>query len=408
VDFTDLSLPLPFGTKIHELKGNVVGISSAKGARAQVKLAGRVDDYGTARIDGELNTADPTAFLDIGVVFKNVEMTNLTPYSGKFAGRKIDSGKLSVDLQYKIDNQQLAGDNQIVVDRLSLGEKVKSPDAVNLPLDLALALLKDASGVIELGLPVKGSLDSPEFSFGGLIGKAIVNLLTKIVTSPFRALAALIPGGDEEKFKSIAFEPGRANIPPPEKEKLVNLAAAMQKRPQLKLVVQGGYHAENDGERLRRHAVRRKLAERLAEEKTGAAGEAEMPVDFSGSETTRALEALYAERFGAEALKSVKEEIKAAAGQSLEKGGQAPAEDPGQLAKRLFGQLAEVEPLPETALVQLADQRAQAIVADLQGSLPAERLGVTPSKASGKSASPEASLTLEALPEKKNADKEQT
>jgi hypothetical protein len=166
VDFADLSLITPFGTKIHELKGNVAGVSSAKNARAQVKLDGRVDEYGTARVDGELNTSDPKAFTDIGLAFRNVEMSRLTPYSGKFAGRKIDSGKLTVDLKYKIDKSRLAGDNQIVVERLKLGAKVESPDAVDLPLDFAIALMEDSNGVIDLGLPVSGNLDSPEFSFG--------------------------------------------------------------------------------------------------------------------------------------------------------------------------------------------------------------------------------------------------
>ena len=99
-----------------------------------------------------------------------------------------------MDLKYKINKSQLAGDNKLVVERLTLGEKVKSPEAVDLPLDLAIALLEDSNGVIDLGLPVSGNLDSPEFSYGALIWKAVVNLLTKIVTSPFRALGALLPG----------------------------------------------------------------------------------------------------------------------------------------------------------------------------------------------------------------------
>jgi hypothetical protein len=173
-----------------------------------------VDAYGTVKINGELNSADPKAFTDIGVVFRNLEMSSLTPYSGKFAGRKIDSGKLSMDLKYKVAQRQLVGDNQIIVERLVLGEKVESPEAMDLPLDLAIALLEDSNGVIDLGLPVKGDLDSPEFSFGAVVWKAFVNLLTKIVTSPFRALGAILPGGEgEESFDSVAFEPGRPDVP---------------------------------------------------------------------------------------------------------------------------------------------------------------------------------------------------
>ncbi|PKN29677.1 MAG: hypothetical protein CVU64_07105, partial [Deltaproteobacteria bacterium HGW-Deltaproteobacteria-21] len=309
VDFADLSLPIPFGTRVHDLKGSLAGISSTRNGRAQVKLDGRVDDYGTAKVDGELNTSDPKAFTNIGVIFRNVEMSRLTPYSGKFAGRRIDSGKLSVDLKYKIDNAALAGENQIVVERLKLGEKVESPDAVNLPLDLAVALLEDSNGVIDLGLPVRGNLDSPEFSYGALIGKAILNLLTKIVTSPFRALAALIPGAGEESFKKVDFEPGSAEVVPPEKEKLARLATALQKRPQLKLSVEGRYNPETDRAVLRTAGLRRALATRLGQKPESDVGSD--PVDYGSPETGKALEVMFSDRFGADALKTLKAELKA-------------------------------------------------------------------------------------------------
>ncbi len=310
VNFADLSLLTPFGTKIHELKGIVAGVSSTRGARAQVKLDGRVDEYGTANIDGELNTSDPKAFTHISVVFRNVEMSRLTPYSGKFAGRKINSGKLSVDLKYKIDKSRLAGDNRIVVERLALGDKVESPVAVNLPLDLAVALLEDTNGLIDLGLPVSGNLDSPEFSFGALIWKAFANLITKIVTSPFRALGALLPGGGDETSNSVAFEPGRPDVPPPEKEKLARLADALQKRPQIRLSVQGRFNPQSDLAELRILNLSRNLTARLGQKPVP--GEDPGPVDFSSPETGKALEALFAQRFGADALQALKAELKAA------------------------------------------------------------------------------------------------
>jgi hypothetical protein len=405
VDFADLSLITPFGTKIHELKGVVAGVSSVKNARAQVKLDGRVDDYGTANVDGELNTSDPKAFTNISVVFRNVEMSRLTPYSGKFAGRKIDSGKLSVDLKYKIDKSQLAGDNKLVVERLTLGEKVQSPEAVDLPLDLAIALLQDSSGVIDLGLPVSGNLDSPEFSYGALIWKALTNLLTKIVTSPFRALGALLPGGGEEDaFNSVAFAAGRPEVPPPEKEKLAKLAGALQKRPQLKLSVQGRYNPETDRAELKSAAVRRALATRLGQKPDPA--EDPGPVDFSSPDTGKALEAMFSERFGAEALKGLKAEQKAAlekakkdAAAAKTAGGAPPAveEDPGQFAKILFGRLAEAEPADDAALGKLADARAQAIVDEMReaGQIPAERIEVKPPAADDKKDSVSAALSLE-------------
>jgi hypothetical protein len=330
-------------------------------------------------------------------------MSRLTPYSGKFAGRKIDSGKLSVDLKYKIDKSQLAGDNQIVVERLSLGEKIESPDAVDLPLDLAVALLEDSNGVIDLGLPVSGNLDSPEFSYGALIWKAFRNLITKIVTSPFRALGALVPGGGEEAFNTVAFEPGRPDVPPPEKEKLAKLAGALQKRPQLKLSVQGRYNPESDRAELKTVNVRRALAVRLGQKPVP--GEEPGPVDFDSPETTKALEAMFAERFGADALKALKGELKAAdekaKKEAAAKGKAAPegaaAEDPGQAAKTLFDRLAAAESVDDGALVQLADARAQAVIAELggPGQLAAERMEAKPSAALDPKDSISVALSLE-------------
>ncbi|MFO7707276.1 MAG: DUF748 domain-containing protein [Desulfobacterales bacterium] len=407
VDFADLSLFTPFGTKIHELKGNVAGISSGKNARAQVKLDGRVDEYGTARVDGELNTSDPKAFTDIGLVFRNVEMSNLTPYSGKFAGRKIDSGKLTVDLKYKIDKSRLAGENQIVVERLKLGEKVESPEAVDLPLDFAIALMEDSNGVIDLGLPVSGNLDSPEFSYGALVWKAITNLLTKIVTSPFRALGALLPGGAEEAFNSVAFEPGRSDVPPPEKEKLNKLAGALQKRPQLKLTVQGRYNPKTDLTELRNSSLRRALAVRQGLKLEP--GEDPGPMDYSSPEIGKALEAMFRERFGEEALKAIQTEMKTAEDQikkeAAAKATSASPEgqplDPGRLAKTLFIRLADAEPIGEPELASLADARSRAIAAELSGpgAVPPERVALSPPAAMEKEKEdpPTAVLNLEAV-----------
>ncbi|MBK7767304.1 MAG: DUF748 domain-containing protein, partial [Sulfuritalea sp.] len=166
LDFADLSLIFPFATRIHGLRGSIVGLSSKPGAPGQVELDGEVDEFGLARAVGQVDFFKPTDFMDLKVVFRNVEMTRMTPYSATFAGRKIDSGKLSLDLEYKIKQRRLQGENQIVIDRLVLGERVESATAKDLPLDLAIALLSDSDGRIDLGLPISGSLDDPQFSYG--------------------------------------------------------------------------------------------------------------------------------------------------------------------------------------------------------------------------------------------------
>ncbi|MBE0593534.1 MAG: DUF748 domain-containing protein, partial [Gemmatimonadales bacterium] len=212
VDFADLSLALPFGTRVHELKGELAGLSNDPGSAATIALDGKVDEFGSAKVGGEINLFAPAEHTDAKVEFRNVEMTNLTPYSATFAGRHIASGKLSLDLQYRIEQQQLQGDNRIVMEQLTLGEKVDAEGAPDLPLDLAVAILKDSQGRIDLGLPVAGSLEDPQFSFGGLIGKALLGLVTRIVTAPFRALGALFGGGEGVDMSQIAFDAGGAEL----------------------------------------------------------------------------------------------------------------------------------------------------------------------------------------------------
>ena len=398
VEFADLSLTPQFGTRMHELKGVVAGISTKKDARAQVKLDARVNEYGTAKIEGELNTSNPKAFTNIGMVFQNVEMTRLTPYSGRFAGREINSGKLSADLNYNIQNSQLQGQNKIVVERLTLGEKVKSSDAPNLPLDLAIALLEDSNGVIDVGLPVKGDLDSPEFSYGGLVWKALTNLISKVVTSPFRALGALLPGGGDETLNMVTFDPGKSSVPPPEKEKLMTLANALQKRPKLKLMVQGHYNPKTDLAELRSLSLRRTLAVRQGQELK--MDEDPGPVDYGNSDVVDELEDLFKEKFSSKELRAIKKEIKASEKEAQkDQKDKEDAKDPGLLGKELFSRLVETESVGVPELKSLADSRAESIVGELvtQGGLPKERIEIKGSDALAEKDPPTASLNLEVV-----------
>ncbi len=277
-EFADLSLTPQFGTRMHDLSGVVTGLSTDTKTTAQVELDGKVDDYGSARVRGSIQPFQATEFTDLVLAFRNLEMVNLTPYSGKFAGRRIDSGKLSVDLEYKIKQRQLAGENKFVVNKLKLGERVDSPDAMHLPLDLAIALLEDSNGVIDLDLPVSGSLDDPQFSYGRIIWKAIVNVLTKLVTAPFRALGKLL-GVSSEKLEAIDFDPGSSALLPPEQEKLKTLSEALAKRPALTLTLEPGYDPEADRRALQVLAMRRE-AVAVAGIKL-APGEAPGPVDVN-------------------------------------------------------------------------------------------------------------------------------
>jgi hypothetical protein len=261
-NFADLSIEPSFATAIMGLNGEVKGLSSDPSSRAQVKLAGKVDKYAPVDITGEVNLLAATAYTDLAMNFRNMELTTFNPYSGRFAGYNISRGKLSTELRYRIEDRKLAAEHHIVVDNLEFGAKTDSKDAAPIPIKLAVALLKDRNGVIDVELPVSGTLDDPKFRLGPIIWKAIVGLLTKIVTAPFAALGALFGGGDELAY--VDFPAGAAQLTPAETEKLSKLSQALVERPQLRLSVPLTAIGTEDAEALARRSLSEKLPPELA------------------------------------------------------------------------------------------------------------------------------------------------
>lgn len=353
MDFADYSLALPFGTRIHSLKGAFNGISTQPGSQAELEIDGQVDEFGLARAVGQLDLFNPTGFMDVKVVFRNVEMANLTPYSATFAGRKINSGKLSLDLEYKIKERQLLGENQIIMDKLTLGDRVENTTAKNLPLDLAIAILQDSDGRIDLGLPVSGSLDDPQFSYGRIIWKAIGNILTKIVTAPFRALGALFGGGGE-KLEQIAFEAGEAALTPPEKEKFKQIAQILGKRPGLALSIHGVWSAEVDRPVLKENQLRRAVAEKMGIKL--APDEDAGPISTANPKSQTALETLYAQRFSEADWLSLSAKWRQA---NPDKKAESGA---GKMMSRLKGLFKKEEALSADDLAQLKDADLHAVL----------------------------------------------
>lgn len=259
-NYADLWIQPHFAVGIQGLNGSILGLSSNPRARAKVELKGKVDRYAPVHIWGETNPLAATAYSDIRMSFKGVELTSATPYSGHFAGYKIEKGKLSVDIDYKIENRQLTAAHKFVIDQLELGDRVDSPDAIKLPLKIAIALLKDRKGVIDIDLPVTGSLDDPQFSIGPLVWKAVLNLLTKIATAPFAMLGRLFGGGEQMNY--IDFEPGSAALAPSEHDKLAALAKALKEKDKLELDVPVTFSPDLDGAGLAaRHLNTRLLAQ---------------------------------------------------------------------------------------------------------------------------------------------------
>ena len=198
-------------------------------------------------IKGSLNPFDPMAALDIATSFKRVELTTLTPYSGKFAGYRIRKGRLNLDLHYLITKGQLKAENKVVVEQLQLGEKVDSPDAVDLPLRLAIALLKDTDGKISIELPVSGDLNNPQFSVMPIVWQTLRNLMVRAATAPFKFIGGLVSGGGSEDLSSVKFAPGASTLSADTQKALDTLATALKERPALRLEIEGTSAASSDG-----------------------------------------------------------------------------------------------------------------------------------------------------------------
>jgi hypothetical protein len=257
LDFKDESLPLDFQTVIGNLNGDITGFSTAPDSQMTVDLKGTVDGYAPVILAGTAQPFREMPALDMGLSFEGIDLVLLTPYSGTYAGYAIERGLLNLELNYNLADNRLQGDNRVVVDQLKLGERVDSEQAVDLPIELALALLTDANGVIDLAVPVSGNLDDPQFSLGSVIGKAFVNLITKAVTAPFNLLASLV--GSEENLERVTYPAGSATLDERGQLKLSQLAEALSQRPELSLVIKGRFNPQTDRANLQMAALEQEL-----------------------------------------------------------------------------------------------------------------------------------------------------
>ena len=254
-DFSDKSLILPFSAHINQLKGSIKGISLDKNATIKVALDGRVDNLAPVIIKGKITPSNGNS--DFSLDFNSMPLPLMTPYMAEFAGRKIEKGNMSLGLQYKIHNKQLTASNSLLIDQLVLGDEVENPKAVSLPLGLAIALLQDADGKIALDVPITGNLENPEFSVGSIIVDALVNVISKIITSPFYAIASLIES--DEDVSKITFTAGSESLDDQQKGKLDDLVNALSKRPALKLEIKATAVSAQDWPQMQAEALDKQI-----------------------------------------------------------------------------------------------------------------------------------------------------
>lgn len=270
VNFNDRFIRPNYRANLTGLNGKIGPINPGK--QVNVDIRGAVDRSAPLEIAGKFDPFGSEMQLDINASAKGIDMPSFSPYSGNYVGQLIEKGKLSVDIHYHIEAGALTAENNIFLDQLTLGEKTDNPDAISLPLGLAISLLKNQHGEIDLHLPVEGSLDDPEFSVGGIIFDAFVNLIMRAVTAPFALLGSVLEGGEE--LSEIEFSAGQATIEEEAEKRLQTLSEALNDRPALDLEIAGYTDPVKDYEGLKQVILDReikalKLTEDAKEGKVG-------------------------------------------------------------------------------------------------------------------------------------------
>jgi hypothetical protein len=251
LNYTDNFIKPNYTANITQLTGKIGGFGTDAGPPADLSLQGELDDNSPVDIEGSINPLAPVAFLDITGKAEGIELTNLSAYSGKYTGYPITKGRLNADVHYKLDQRKLSADNHIFIDQLTFGDRIEGKGISHLPVKLAVALLKDSQGRIDVHLPVSGSLDDPKFSIGGLVWHAFVNLIGRAVTAPFRLLASAFGGGSGQDLGYVAFAPGSSELSADAQKKLALIVKALTDKPSLNLDIIGRADPSKDESGLR-------------------------------------------------------------------------------------------------------------------------------------------------------------
>ena len=296
INFSDFLIKPNYSANLTDVQGTISELKPETPGDIDIKA--RLDQDAPVDISGKINPLGKELFLDIVADARDIEMNPFSPYSGKYVGYGIERGKLSFNVKYRLENRQLTAQNKIILNQLTFGDKIESPEATKLPVLLAVALLKDRNGVIDVELPISGSLDDPQFSVGGIVLRLVINLITKAVTAPFALLGSVFGGSSNgEELSYLEFDSGRATLSEAAHNKIATLAKAMNNRPALKVELTGRTDPVSDPEGLKRVAIERKVkAQKLKDlSRDGAAPKSIDEVQVNGSEYPQYLKAAYGE-----------------------------------------------------------------------------------------------------------------
>ncbi|MBK8163281.1 MAG: DUF748 domain-containing protein [Gammaproteobacteria bacterium] len=398
--FSDEQIRPNVRVRIEDLAGEIRDIGSDTATSTTIALTGRVGEYGKAEIGGAARLAAPKQDLEAKVAFNNIELTSFSPYAGKFAGYTIDKGKLFLDLRYTLADGRIKGGNHAVFDQFELGTRVESEDATSLPVRFALSLLRDREGRIEIDLPVEGDVDDPGFRLGPLIVKALVNLVTRIVTAPFSFIADMFGGGPDMEY--ALYDAGSGVLSAAERDKILPLSKALAARPRLVVEIQGWADPGGDGDAMRQARLDALLAAAAPDAAQQESSEDRVvPLSPSAAVLASAYDAF----FGAGAAEALRVELAAAAGgngdgsenpsptsdpgtgdrftdlspsPNAAAGTADPAADMAAFEAGLRARLLAAQPVAEEELAALAYTRGQQVMDLLvqEGGIAAERIFV--------------------------------
>jgi uncharacterized protein involved in outer membrane biogenesis len=294
IDYSDHFVRPNYSAALTELNGSLGAFSSASRDMAPLQLHGRAEGTAVLDITGQVNPLARPLALDIQAKATDLELAPLSPYAGKYAGYAIERGKLSMDVAYRIDaDGRLEARNQVILNQLTFGAAIASPTATKLPVKLAIALLKDRNGVIDINLPISGSLNDPQFSVAGVVGRLIVNLLVKAVTSPFSLLAGGAGGGAGPDMGAIEFRPGTAVFTDASAASLDKVAAALKDRPKLQVTITGSADLQAEGTDWQRESIESQLRTMARDEALHAGAPASASVALAPATRSALLKTLY-------------------------------------------------------------------------------------------------------------------
>lgn len=250
IDFTDSYIQPSFHARFYSAAGSITGLSTEPGSQAAVQIKAKVDEHAPAQIVGKINPLTPDLFLDMSISAKNLDLTLTNPYARKFAGYPVKKGKLNFDFKYKIAKDNLDANHRLEFDNLTLGEKVNSPDATDLPIKFALSLMQDRNGDMVLEIPISGKLSDPKFDFSKIIKAALSNIMKKIVTAPFAMLGSIFGAARHEDLNYVEFALGSSEITAEAAKKLDLISKGLFERPKLELDITGYVDQQADAKVL--------------------------------------------------------------------------------------------------------------------------------------------------------------